>query len=434
MVRVNCDQCSQTFNTKKLFVSHLITKSCHKSIREAAKSQSRNKAQQEENFDYPTLEIVPVQDCPQCRRFSKAGMQMYMLSHLACHVRSKAEYFECEDCSVRFDTANYLEKHENKKHKNEKCDDCPKKFKLYTLLQKHVEGVHKTESCKDCDYKAKTKDSLETHIYNSHPTDICEECGMAFENPSAVEKHFQDIHEKIKCDDCDAEFDCEELLENHKVDSHNQTKTTFKQFGGGLMMMMITENPEPTEKESEAKDDNVLNSNLDVTKEENILVEETIGKESLKDEEIKDTKDEEIEDTKEEEIKDTRAREEEIKDTLEVSSAMEEKSENINVFGAGFFMVYQEEPEYNPEPEGKNHDDNPQESNEEFSASKKRCYDDGPTGESIEDAKVIKRIKQTLETESVTDGNNITDLAVVIGNPLEPMEARDQGVEGKDGK
>ena len=78
MVRVSCDQCSQSFNTKKLFVSHLISKSCHKSIREAAKSQTRNKGQQEEAFDYPTLEIVPFQNCSECRWFSKPGMQMYM--------------------------------------------------------------------------------------------------------------------------------------------------------------------------------------------------------------------------------------------------------------------------------------------------------------------------------------------------------------------
>ena len=135
MVRINCDQCSQIFLTKRLFVSHLITKSCHKSIREAAKS--RNKASQEEIFDYPTLEIVPVQDCPECRRFSKAGLQMYMLSHLASHVISKDEYFKCEECGLKFESANFLEKHESKKHKNVKCEECPKKFKTISSLQKH---------------------------------------------------------------------------------------------------------------------------------------------------------------------------------------------------------------------------------------------------------------------------------------------------------
>jgi len=456
MARVNCDQCSQTFNTKKLFVSHLITKSCHKSIREAAKSQTRNKAQQEENFDYPTLEIVPVQDCPECRRFSKAGMQMYMLSHLASHVQSKAEYFECEDCSLKFESAYYLEKHENKKHKNEKCDDCPKKFKITSLLQKHVEDVHKTENCNDCGYRARTKDMLDTHIYNNHPTDVCEECGMAFENPSVVEKHFREIHEKMKCDDCDQEFDSEEVLDHHKVEVHNHAKTTFKQFGGGLMMMMVSENTEPAEEEKEHEENDLPKSNISsevnlVEKEKVYASEKKVLGEEIKDEEIVSEKvDVEAEDNVVVEDASTI----EVKPEDEVTKIMTPTS-NINVFGPGFFMMYQEESEKNQEknskedipkelqdrsentPENENEEDAPQKYKEDTSVNKKRCIDNVELDESNEEAKIVKKPKQTIEeADSVLDRQDIStgssDTSEQIGNSSDPMETCDQSDEGKD--
>ena len=278
MVRVNCDQCSQVFNTKKLFVSHLINKLCHKSIREAAKSQSRNK---EETFDYPTLEIVPLQDCSWCRLYSKPGMQMYMLAHLTRHVKSPAAFFECEVCKARFESQYYLDKHENKKHRNEKCEECPKKFKTKTLLRKHLEDSHSKGKCGMCDFVAVGNESLDNHVYLKHPEeDTCNECGMAFENSIVLESHFADVHEKFSCNECDDEFESEESLNDHCTDAHGHSKTTFKQFGGGnMMMMMMVEEPDSVAPVSESveshiKDDNELDSNSNID-EVNSVVEET---------------------------------------------------------------------------------------------------------------------------------------------------------------
>jgi len=315
-------------------VSHLINKSCHKSIREAAKSQARNKTVQEDVLDYPTLEIVPVQNCPVCRRFSKAGLQMYMLGHLATHVQDKAEYHQCSVCALKFESGYYLEKHENKKHRNERCTDCPKKFKLVSLLQKHVEDVHNTEKCVECDFRTTNANDLERHIYLKHPKDVCEECGMAFEDELALDEHFKEIHEKMKCDDCDEEFDSEVILEDHKVNVHKHSKTTFKEFGGGLMMMMITETQEPSEEEQDEKE------------EEDFFgpTESPMDYEEVR-EEATDIKDSSTEENHLEVVP---------MDKLEKSEGTENKkefdadlglseNENINVFGTGFFMMYNEE-------------------------------------------------------------------------------------------
>ena len=337
MVQVSCHKCAQTFTTKRLFVSHLITKSCHKSIREAAKSQTRNKTVQEDVLDYPTLEIVPVQDCPVCRRFSKAGLQMYMLGHLATHVQDSAEYYQCSVCGLKFESGYYLEKHENKKHRNERCSDCPKKFKLLSLLQKHVEDVHNTEKCVECDFRTANTNDLESHIYIKHPKDICDECGMAFEDELALDEHFKEIHVKMICDDCDEEFDSDDMLEDHRVNVHKHNKTTFKEFGGGLMMMMITETQEPSEEE------------LDVKKKENFgSTENPMDCEEVQ-EEATDTGDSSSEETRTAVVSmDAPEQSEGIenKNEIEADTRLLE-NENINVFGTGFFMMYSEESDGN---------------------------------------------------------------------------------------
>ena len=83
MPQISCNNCAQSFESKKSFVRHLVSKLCFRNIGEAAKSSSRNR---EEVLDYPTREIVPVQGCSGCKRFSRPGLQMYMVTHLTCHV------------------------------------------------------------------------------------------------------------------------------------------------------------------------------------------------------------------------------------------------------------------------------------------------------------------------------------------------------------
>merc|ERR1719186_1107961 len=269
---------------------------------------------------------------------------------------------------------------------------------------------------------------------------------MAFENPSVVEKHFREIHEKMKCDDCDQEFDSEEVLDHHKVEVHNHAKTTFKQFGGGLMMMMVSENTEPTEEEKEHEENDLPKSNIssevdEVETEKVYASEKKVLGEEIKDEEIVSEKVNVV-------VEDASTIE--VKPEDEVTKIMTPTS-NINVFGPGFFMMYQEESEKNSKedipkelqdrsentPENENEEDAPLKNKEDTSVNKKRCIDNVELDESNEEAKMVKKPKQTIEeADSVLDRQDITtgssDTSEQIGNSSDPMETCDQSDEGKD--
>lgn len=277
MVRINCDKCTQSFNTKKLYVSHLINKRCHKSIREAAKSHSRRSKSPQviDSFDYPTQEVVPFQNCKGCKLFSKPGLQMYMLSHLASHIKGKAEIHECGECGLKFESAYYLDKHENKKHKNILCDECPKKCKSQMLLRKHVLDVHKKEKCEHCEFYA-SKENMEKHAFLKHPTTVvCDDCGMFFMDHVTLDKHKEDIHLKFGCDICEVEYENEDLLEGHKEQVHNLSKTTFKQFGGGSMMMMMID--ETNENSTTVSEEDQKETGNDCTKTSSIAKDHDYG-------------------------------------------------------------------------------------------------------------------------------------------------------------
>lgn len=134
---------------------------CFKSVGEAAKASSRTNKDKEEVPEYPTREIVPVQGCSGCRRYSRAGMQMYMLSHLASHVRVETG----DDCDYTADRKNDVRKHTVKKHSSDK-------------LLNDTEEVSNSVDQED----------------TPEADDICKICDMAFENSSVLFNHNQEIH------------------------------------------------------------------------------------------------------------------------------------------------------------------------------------------------------------------------------------------------
>merc|ERR1719154_398645 len=177
-----------------------------------------------------------------------------------------------------------------------------------------------------------TEDCLEKHVYNTHPTDICEDCGMAFENLLAVEKHYKDIHEKIKCDTCDEEFDFMETLDNHKVEKHNVAKTTFKQFGAGLMMMMISEEQVPEESVGDKVED--LTKAI-IVREAQAIVEDI---KEIEDKNVPSTEHvAEIEDTPEDANSQLN-----VENKVENDNTVSPKKGNDPI-GSGFFMICEEE-------------------------------------------------------------------------------------------
>ena len=191
MQGVLCAQCSHTFPTKKSFVAHLISKSCVRS------RTSRRSKEKEESFSYPTNEIVPVQGCAGCRRYSRPGMQIYMLSHLATHVKLDTfQGFRCDLCKTGFVNKLSLSRHRARTHsrKQEECHYCQQKFKTVLMLQQHFEDSHQIKDCEECDFMTTSNSDLEEHMNTNHPGDCCDQCHMAFENHQALEEHKQLFH------------------------------------------------------------------------------------------------------------------------------------------------------------------------------------------------------------------------------------------------
>merc|ERR1719186_303245 len=214
--------------------------------------------------------------------------------------------------------------------------------------------------------------------------------------------------------------------------------------------MMVSENTEPTEEEKEHEENDLPKSNIssegnEVETEKVYASEKKVLEEEIKDEEIVSEKvNVEVEG----------ASTIEVKPEDEVTKMMTPTS-NINVFGPGFFMMYQEESEKNQEkngkedipkelqnrsentPENENEGDAPQKYMEDTSVNKKRCIDNVELDESNEEAKIVKKPKQTIEkADSVLDRQKITtessDTSEQIGNSSDPMETCDESDEGKD--
>merc|ERR1712179_452344 len=130
------------------------------------------------------------------------------------------------------------------------------------------------------------------------------------------------------------EFDSEVILEDHKVNVHKHSKTTFKEFGGGLMMMMITETQEPSEEEQDdKKEEDFFGPTESPMDYEEICEEATDIKDSL-------TEENHLEVVPMDKLEKSEGTEN--KKEFDADLGLSE-NENINVFGTGFFVMYNEE-------------------------------------------------------------------------------------------
>ena len=71
---VSCTLCPQVFTSRSGLVQHILRKQCSRGEREKRRVGLTSDT---------SLDMVPQQNCRTCRWFSKSGMQIYMLQHLA---------------------------------------------------------------------------------------------------------------------------------------------------------------------------------------------------------------------------------------------------------------------------------------------------------------------------------------------------------------
>ena len=164
MYRVECTLCGQKFPSKRGFVQHRVSKLCLPSRCLTRRSRTRETGNTTSLSSYPTLEIVPRQDCPACRRYSKPGLQIYMLSHLATHVIMSGAAAEArlqpggaavtrpqkETVTVQT-TGPELKDKDSKREISQTeletygCSQCDMEFDLPTTLEDHQRLLHTSE-------------------------------------------------------------------------------------------------------------------------------------------------------------------------------------------------------------------------------------------------------------------------------------------------
>lgn len=105
-------------------------------------------------------------------------------------------------------------------------------------LAHHVRTEHEAFPCDHCARRFQNKENLEEHV-EEHviKCDVCEERFFSEEDMVA---HRREEHELEDCDLCDQRFlKTEALLEGHQLAVHGIKTKTIKQFGGGMMFMMV---------------------------------------------------------------------------------------------------------------------------------------------------------------------------------------------------
>merc|ERR1719369_257294 len=117
------------------------------------------------------------------------------------------------------------------------CTLCSKLVKSRGMTQ-HLNMQHK------CKYCAVMVENVDEHIKELHERDPCEYCDRKFENEAAVDKHIEVVHLQTceECDICNIKFlIADKMMDEHKDKVHGIKTKTIKQFGGGMMFMMVSD-------------------------------------------------------------------------------------------------------------------------------------------------------------------------------------------------
>ena len=140
----------------------------------------------------------------------------------------------CEFC-MKMIKPRGMTQHLNIVHKCSYCD------KFVEEVDTHISSSHLTESCKHREQKFHDKTKVETHIKEKH-LQVCEECEEKFYNKENLDEHIEDVHACEYCDICDEKLrKADNLMDDHKDKEHGIKKKVVKEFGGGMMFMMVSE-------------------------------------------------------------------------------------------------------------------------------------------------------------------------------------------------
>ena len=245
MSTVHCSFCNGKFSTFNFYIQHLAAGKCgekRKAAMEADTSrkvkispsiaQKRKLEETSSSLSTAAVKKTVTQSANLAPRVVTRAPQQTRV--LAPSVTSKNGKARCEFC-MKMIKPRGMTQHLNIVHKCSYCD------KLVEDVDTHVSNTHLTEACNHCNEKFLDKTRVETHIKEEH-LQVCDECEEKFYNKENLDNHIEDVHACEYCDICDAKLrKADNSMDDHKDKEHGIKKKVVKEFGGGMMFMMVAE-------------------------------------------------------------------------------------------------------------------------------------------------------------------------------------------------
>ena len=247
MAAVDCKKCSNTFQTFKLYVQHLLFKECKEKQKAEGQVSDDPKSQrlkvspklfQKKRKHESDSSTAPDQTFKMKIVQNSKAVKITPVGILNPHSTTvapaqKPEKASCSLCN-KLVKGRGLTQHLNIQHK---CRYCSK---LVGDVEEHISQVHEREPCQHCGKKFADEAAVEKHIEDSH-LQTCEQCKEQFYSKEKLQTHVVDIHESEKCDICNTKFLIQEkMMDEHKEKVHGIKAKTIKQFGG-MMFMMVSD-------------------------------------------------------------------------------------------------------------------------------------------------------------------------------------------------
>ena len=244
MSTVHCSFCNGKFSTFNFYIQHLAAGKCGEKRKAAMEADTSRKVKispsiaqkrklEETSSSISTAAKKTVTQSANLapRVVTRAPQQTRVL---APSVTSKNGKARCEFC-MKMIKPRGMTQHLNIVHKCSYCD------KLVEDVDTHVSNTHLTEACNHCNEKFLDKTRVETHIKEEH-LQVCDECEEKFYNKENLDNHIEDVHACEYCDICDAKLrKADNSMDDHKDKEHGIKKKVVKEFGGGMMFMMVAE-------------------------------------------------------------------------------------------------------------------------------------------------------------------------------------------------
>ena len=237
MSSVVCSFCSNKYSTFDLYIKHMAAGECgEKRMQAESRSQKEspikisNKLFQKRKKDEDSPEES---SAPVSKRTITAAMVPQQRAKQPSVAAIKSGKVRCELC-MKMMKPRGMTQHLNIVHK---CGYCGE---LVENMETHL-SFHESEACDHCGKKFLDKSKVEIHIKQNH-LETCEQCDEVFFSKSSISEHIEEVHESEFCDICDERLrKADNLMDDHKEREHGIKKKVIREFGGGMMFMMMDE-------------------------------------------------------------------------------------------------------------------------------------------------------------------------------------------------